>query len=448
MRMYSCIVSALLLLPLGSCEAFSAGSRLFGIHKAPLRDCRLLSKMDKREVRDVERRGEPSVTPGRFKRFLYHDDFVYRSCGGAAGAVARVPSAERYTSRDWMHNMLTLPSSVLLKRIRQPVAMLTLWSILIYALEVTMGFGTPKTKPHTLLSGALGLLLVFRTNAAYQRFWEGRKIWQGVQDDIRDLVRLASCHAPFLGKARLTKLSRFLCAFPWVLREHLTGLPCSPFLNLNSQEKQELREARNRPLFLINKLSADLAMVPEYNCGTSKELPGHAFTSRERLSLLNKLHQMSHRVGSAERLVQTPVPLMYARHTSRFLTIWCLTLPFVLVGELRFWTVPLMALVTWALYGIQEIGLMIENPFSYTLKLSILCDAIALDVRDTIKETTSVFEEQRKGTAADEADLAQKTALPHVDFDEPELPEDRPRNPRTSDMEVNGRIHMTYAFTA
>jgi predicted membrane chloride channel (bestrophin family) len=64
----------------------------------------------------------------------------------------------------------------------------------------------------------------------------------------------------------------------------------------------------------------------------------------------------SQAIGACERLVQTPVPLTYARHTSRFLSIWCLTLPLALVGDFGFYTVPVMAVVTWALFGIQEIG--------------------------------------------------------------------------------------------
>ena len=57
------------------------------------------------------------------------------------------------------------------------------------------------------------------------------------------------------------------------------------------------------------------------------------WSSRERLAILAMCNKLSATIGGCERLVQTPVPLHYVRHTSRFLTIWCLLLPLV-IGEL------------------------------------------------------------------------------------------------------------------
>ena len=65
------------------------------------------------------------------------------------------------------------------------------------------------------------------------------------------------------------------------------------------------------------------------------------------------------------------VPLNYVRHTSRFLSVYSLTLPIVMVAELKFWVVPVMCGVTWALFGIQEIGLWIEDPFQEALELQV-----------------------------------------------------------------------------
>mmetsp|Transcript_43107 Transcript_43107/g.58870 ORF Transcript_43107/g.58870 Transcript_43107/m.58870 type:complete len:140 (-) Transcript_43107:383-802(-) len=108
------------------------------------------------------------------------------------------------------------------------------------------------------------------------------------------------------------------------------------------------------------------------------------FSSRERLALLGFVDKMSSAMASCERLVQHPVPLNYARHTSRLLTIWCLTLPLALVHELRLLTAPVVATITWALFGIEEIGLRIEEPFTYPLKLEVLTGTIFGDVHETM----------------------------------------------------------------
>jgi predicted membrane chloride channel (bestrophin family) len=68
-------------------------------------------------------------------------------------------------------------------------------------------------------------------------------------------------------------------------------------------------------------------------------------------------------VGGCERIRRTPVPFMYSRHTSRSLTMWCGTLPLVLVETLGMAAVPVMAVLCWCVFGIEEIGHLIEQPF-------------------------------------------------------------------------------------
>ena len=74
------------------------------------------------------------------------------------------------------------------------------------------------------------------------------------------------------------------------------------------------------------------------------------------------------------------MPLNYARHSLRALTLWLLSLPFALVKDLKFLTAPALFLVSWLLFGVYEIGYAIEDPFQGTLRLSIICDTIRRDV--------------------------------------------------------------------
>ena len=107
---------------------------------------------------------------------------------------------------------------------------------------------------------------------------------------------------------------------------------------------------------------------------------GPNFTARERLALLSKVERLSGCIGSCERIHQTAVPLNYARHSLRALTLWLFTLPFCLVSSLKLLTGPVLFLVSWLLFGVYEIGYSIEDPFQGTLRLSVLCDSIRRDV--------------------------------------------------------------------
>jgi Bestrophin, RFP-TM, chloride channel len=96
--------------------------------------------------------------------------------------------------------------------------------------------------------------------------------------------------------------------------------------------------------------------------------------------LVSHVDKLSRLVGDCERIHQTCVPLNYARHSLRALTLWLLSLPFALVKDLQFLTGPALFLVSWLLFGVYEIGYAIEDPFQGTLRLSIICDTIRRDV--------------------------------------------------------------------
>eukprot|EP00903_Cladosiphon_okamuranus_P011340 g10689.t1 len=306
-----------------------------------------------------------------------HDEVTFRS--GNEGRTLTIPQAERYSSAAWWHNLRTLPTSVILHRIKHPLLAQTLWATAVSVVHAASGgVYSMSIKPHTLLGSALGLLLVFRTNAAYQRFQEGRKLWEEVLNISRDIARMSSLYEDVFGRRLVQRIANLLACHAVILQEHLQGyklpqvwedlLPADEVLDL-------MRTTCNRPLMIVNKISREIKAVP-YRC--------EDWSSRERLAILAMCNKLSATIGGCERLVQTPVPLHYVRHTSRFLTIWCVLLPLVIVGEMGMATAPVVCLATWALFGIQEIGLLIEDPFQSALSLDIMCNSVYTDVMQTI----------------------------------------------------------------
>lgn len=353
-------------------------------------------------------------------------------------ALGGLPRAERYASRDWLHNTLNMPNSKILKSVQFPVTFMTIWSMSISILHkclIVRGRGDLAarvcipTAPHSLMVSALGLLLVFRTNSAYQRFSEGRKIWEEILSTARDLSRFIKLYEGPIGSSKLRRLNRLLAAFPYLLRfrirpnsimkkiddpevkrdpesslilyqdhaisdsdaeaaavatdEETTGISrrkprelywvdkrTLPWRLLPEQAMEECARAQNRPLWVCDRMAKELHSVPDSD----------RFTPRERLALLSKVDKLSATIGACERIHQTVVPLNYARHALRSLTMWLLSLPFALVKDLGLMTGPTLFLISWMLFGVYEIGYSIEDPFQGTLRLSILCDAIRRDV--------------------------------------------------------------------
>ena len=150
----------------------------------------------------------------------------------------------------------------------------------------------------------------------------------------------------------------------WVDRRNL------PWRLLNDKALKKCSNAINRPLWACNSI-ADVVMSVPY---------GPNFTSRERLTLIGQCDKLSNAIGQCERIHQTAVPLNYARHALRSLTLWLFTLPFALVKDLGLLTGPICAATAWLMFGVYQIGHSIEDPFQKTLRLSMLCDAIKRDV--------------------------------------------------------------------
>lgn len=222
-----------------------------------------------------------------------------------------------------------------------------------------------------------------------------------VLNRCRDLARHLHLYRDNAGASRVALLVALLCAFPRELKAHLVGgsapmmadnpliaahpvsrdgktsshRKCNPSMAaaevghpsprgtsaaarlappLPPALTQRLCRAGNRPMYICKWLASEVTAIPDSDSlSVPTPIP---FTSRERLFGVKIVNQLSAYVGACERLVQTPVPLNYARHTSRFLTLWCLTLPVSLVGSMGMLVVPVTAFVTWCLFGIQEIG--------------------------------------------------------------------------------------------
>jgi predicted membrane chloride channel (bestrophin family) len=90
-----------------------------------------------------------------------------------------------------------------------------------------------------------------------------------------------------------------------------------------------------------------------------------------------EIAELSSTVGAAERIVRTTVPSSYSRHTSRFLTVWCFTLPLVLVVPLGWRMIPTITVICWALFTIEEVGHIIEDPFN--MPSTNTADSLRLD---------------------------------------------------------------------
>jgi predicted membrane chloride channel (bestrophin family) len=315
----------------------------------------------------------------------------------------------RYSASDWLHNFYSIPRSAILRDMQPPLTTIFFWSVSVSIVHKLLKIFYPaaasficiSSTPHSFLVSALGLLLVFRTNSAYQRFAEGRKIWEQILSVSRNLSRLTNLYEDDITTKRKHRVFRLLGVFPYLLHHHIieekrpskhsNGQPMSglggfgqnlsplveavdetslPWSLLPRRTRAKCLESDNPPMWVCDRLSQEFTNV-EYNPN---------FTSRERFTFLSHVSKLSKSVGECERIHQTSVPQNYARHSLRSLTIWLVTLPFALIKELGLLTGPVMGVTAWLMLGVYQIGTTIEDPFQGSLRLRMLCDAIYRDV--------------------------------------------------------------------
>ena len=132
---------------------------------------------------------------------------------------------------------------------------------------------------------------------------------------------------------------------------------------------------QNPPLFVTEILAQTVSDAAK----DSKDLSGSPHYPR----LLSFVDELGHYVAQCQRLMKPPVPQIYAGHTLRFLTIWAFSLPYALVGKVPLQILPLvMAFITWALFGLRELGVRIQYPFKVgVVDLTRLWQEIAWDAR-------------------------------------------------------------------
>jgi predicted membrane chloride channel (bestrophin family) len=284
------------------------------------------------------------------------------------GIYWRRPSADagiRYSSNDWLVNFITAPLSFTLRRIS--FHLLTNIVVSLIAIHLHTKYGQKVSIPmigHNLLGSSLGLLLSYRTNSAYGRFWEARGYWTSTKGACRNLALLMKTHIGVHSPKGAQKFLNQLSAFPGTLMFLCLGgaakLPDYAGKHLPGRPEGYVEEPSLPAILLLVELQKTL-----HQCKTESRSSKSDFVEAAHLSagahLVDKLME---NVANCEKILRTPVPWTYSRHTSRFLTLWLGTLPFTLVGTMKPWLViAIVIAVSYCMLGIEEIAHMIEQPF-------------------------------------------------------------------------------------
>ncbi len=240
-----------------------------------------------------------------------------------------------------------------------------------------------EVAPFEFAGVALGLLLVMRTNAGYDRWWEARKLWGGIVNQSRNLVISSMSYGPTNSEWR-EKFVRWAAVFPHVARLSLRGeRPSSEVANLvGAENADQIAAADHMPSFVALKLGDLLREACD-----RLEMDKFAFiqVDRERALLIDH-------VGACERILKTPLPRLYSIKIRRFILLFLLTLPLSLLHRLNGdWIVPFITmLVAYPLLSLDQIGVELENPFSTSNLSHLPLDDISATIERNLLDVLKV----------------------------------------------------------
>ncbi|MBC5864552.1 bestrophin family protein [Flavobacterium turcicum] len=202
---------------------------------------------------------------------------------------------------------------------------------------------------HGMLGFVISLLLVFRTNTAYDRWWEGRKLWGALVNNSRNLaLKLA---AILKNEEDVAFFRNLIPNYAFVLNLHLKDEATSQQLNENlvidlDQEKHRPNQVAKLMFERINSLYND------------KKITG------DQLIILNEeLKSFTDICGACERIKNTPIPYSYSAFIKKFIFFYVMTLPFGYSFNLGYYVVPVVVFIFYVLASLELIAEEIEEPF-------------------------------------------------------------------------------------
>lgn len=287
-----------------------------------------------------------------------------------------------YDARDWIGTLFRTHNGV--RTFGKPVALCVVWSIAVCAANAYgpyKGMLSVPEKAHALIGVALGLLLVFRTNASYDRFWEARKMWGAIVNETRNIGRASS----ILLAARpdiIHRVTAWTVAFCWSTMHFLRQEK-----GVGSYAEQKLPQAARDAVLAraCPPLGAAQKITDEFALARREGL----ISDYVQMTLDQNVQQLIDYMGACQRIHRTPLPFAYVVHLRRALLVYGLTLPFALLEAFGHATVLVVFLIAYTMFGIEEIGVEIEDPFGLDpndLPLEKICTVIETDLKQMLPE--------------------------------------------------------------
>jgi putative membrane protein len=220
----------------------------------------------------------------------------------------------------------------------------------------------------------MGLFLVFRPNTAYDRWWEGRRLWGALVNCSRNASFKISHF--ITGNSDLkSELLFWLQKYPIAVKDHLRDNASYENAGLEKDQIKILGDISHLPNAIANRIYALLKKALD-----AKEISGDELVLIDR-----EIQQLTDIVGACERIRSTPIPYSYSLFMKKFIFIYCISLPIGLIPDFRIWAIPITMFIFYIMVSLEVLAEEIEDPFGLDendLPTDEIADRIANNIRE------------------------------------------------------------------
>jgi putative membrane protein len=252
-----------------------------------------------------------------------------------------------YNPKDWSFFIFKMHKVDTIRKLAPMLAYITLYSLLIifllkaYLPENLRPDSEKLTILHSLMGFVISMLLVFRTNTAYDRWWEGRRVWGSLINTSRNLF-IKFIHL-IEDKTTVVKLNNRVIDFAKALKNHLRKERVNTSATLNAHD----------PLLITNEMYKEIVTLHKNN----------SINDIQFLALNNDMQLLMDYTGMCERIRNTPIPFIYSMFIKKFIFFYVMTLPFALAFNLSYFGVFVSVFIFYVLASLETIAEEIEDPF-------------------------------------------------------------------------------------
>lgn len=284
-----------------------------------------------------------------------------------------------YKRNDWLEAIFRFHRGSAARVLFRRVAWAAVYVTGVVVLELNFTDFRLKDVPAGYLSTLgilLSLLLLFRTNTAYDRFYEGRRAWGTLVNTSRNLAVLLHAILPADAAEPRLYVARVIANFPFALRNHLRNEPLLNDLELTDDAEQRALEAvEHVPMRVVGQLRDRIEQLSRDGL----------ITDAQSINLNTQMIVLLDVAGICERIRSTPIPFSYSFFIKLFVTAYIFLLPFIVVDPLGYLAIPAALITAYVMLGVETIGEEIEDPFGKErndLPLSQLANMIRGNVHE------------------------------------------------------------------